>query len=241
MIDYDSLATPFARHRRFDPEVLRALASRTRPEYLLLDVGCGTGNYSLALHETTACACWGIDPSLEMLAAAQKKIGSDAVTFRHGRAESLAFPDDSFDLIFSVNVIHHVADRRAYFQEAHRVLRPGGRVCTVTESEAMVRQRVHSFYFPETVEVELARYPSIAALREFLVEAGFRELDEQAVESPTQITDITGYRERAFSCLHLIAPHAFQRGIERMERDLRAGPIAAVSQNLLLWGTKCSN
>lgn len=235
MIDYDTIAASFARYRRADAEVVRALASGTKPQFALLDVGCGTGNYSVALRELVGCACIGIDPSNEMLAAARRS--SAAVTFLRGRAERLAFHDESFDLAFSVDVIHHVADHRAYFQEASRVLRSGGRICTVTESDEMIRQRIHSFYFPETVEVELARYPPISTLRDLMTEAGFHEIVEEAVQRRSLITDIGGYRQKAFSCLQLIAPAAFDRGMRRVEEALRAGPIEAVSRNLLLWGT----
>src|SRR3712207_7697189 len=44
--------------------------------------------------------------------------------FRSGRAEGLPVPDASFDLVYSVDVIHHVGDRPAAFREAARVLRP---------------------------------------------------------------------------------------------------------------------
>lgn len=236
MTDFDRIAAQYARYRRVDPEVVRLLASRIKPEFSVLDVGCGTGNYSIALREITGCACRGIDPSVEMLAEAKRS--SDAITFEQGSAEHLTFPDESFDLVFSVDVVHHMEAPRAYFQEAHRVLRKGGQICTVTESEPMIRKRIHSHYFPETVGAELARYPPIATLRALMAEAGFRDLAEEAVERRLLLTDISGYRQRAFSCLHLIAAEAFERGIECMERDLRAGPIAAVSRCLLLWGTK---
>ena len=236
MTDFDLIAAPYARYRRVDPEVVRLLASRIKPEFSLLDVGCGTGNYSIALREFTGCACRGIDPSVEMLAEAKRR--SDTITFEHGRAEHLPFPDESFDLVFSVDVIHHMEAPRAYFQEALRVLRRGGQICTVTESESMIRHRIHTHYFPETVAAELARYPSIATLRGLMAEAGFCDLTEEAVERRLLLTDISGYRQQAFSCLHLIAAEAFKRGIERMERDLSAGPIAAASQSFLLWGMK---
>jgi ubiquinone/menaquinone biosynthesis C-methylase UbiE len=45
-------------------------------------------------------------------------------------AEEMAFPDNSFDYIWSWGVIHHSADTRRVVQEMHRVLRPGGK-CTV--------------------------------------------------------------------------------------------------------------
>ncbi|MER3438994.1 MAG: hypothetical protein C4346_16180 [Chloroflexota bacterium] len=51
-----------------------------------------------------------------------------------GRAEVLPFKAQSFDLVFSVDVVHHISDRLAAFREARRVLRPRGWCCTVTDS-----------------------------------------------------------------------------------------------------------
>ena len=45
-------------------------------------------------------------------------------------------------------------------------------------------------------------------------------------------------RERVFSSLHFISDRAFEGGMERLERDQRAGPIDVMSSAALLWGTK---
>ncbi len=239
MIDYDRIAAEYARHRQVHPEVLKGLlaggeigrASR------VLEVGSGTGNYITAIAAYTGCAAWGIDPSEQMLTYARAR--GAAVTFQSGRAETLDFPPGSFDLVFSVDVIHHVTDRLASFQEAYRVLHSAGRVCTVTDSEDIIRRRQPlSVYFPESVAVELERYPAIAGLYEYLRQAGFTNLGEQTVEYAFTTTNIQAYRERAFSSLHLISETAFQAGIRRMEADLQKGPIQCVPRYLLLWGDK---
>jgi SAM-dependent methyltransferase len=238
-VDYASLAREYARHRRVRPEVLRNLidTGELDSDSQVLDVGCGTGNYTIALERAVGCSCWGEEPSEQMLARARER--SRSAHFKMGRAEQLDHPAGFFDLVLSVDVIHHVGDRAAHLREAHRVLKNGGRVCTVTDSEEIVRRRQPlSVYFPETVEVDLQRYPRISDLRAMMVEAGFGELREAVVEFVYSLTDIQEYRDKAFSCLHLIPAEAVERGIQRMEQDLRAGAIPCASRYLLLWGTK---
>jgi SAM-dependent methyltransferase len=158
---------------------------------------------------------------------------------RLGRAEHLDYPDGFFDLVYSVDVIHHVGDRQAFFREGYRVLREGGRICTVTDSEEIIRRRQPlSVYFPETILLELLRYPRVPDLYETMRVSGFTDVQEAEVELCHSISDIQMYRDKAFSSLHMLPAKSFEEGLQRMERDLRAGPIPVVSRYLLLWGTR---
>ena len=239
---YQSIAPEYVRHRRVHLEVLRSLIATggvVDRNSTVLDVGCGTGNYLLALNEIVGCDCWGIEPSEGMLAEAQRRL-TKAQLFR-ASAEQTGLPADRFDLVFAVDVVHHLTDRPRSFRECFRVLRPGGRLCLVTESAAMIRRREpHATYFPEAVEIELARYPSVVALKSELHGAGFVEPQELEVECHAELTDIEPYRTKVHSSLQLMSNSAFSAGLERLEHDLRSGPMPYTWRYLLLWGTKRS-
>jgi ubiquinone/menaquinone biosynthesis C-methylase UbiE len=236
-IDYSHIAEAYAQHRGIHPGVLAALCAAATPSSRVLEVGCGTGNYIAALQAEVGCACWGIDPSAEMLAQARAR--GTAVHLSQGHGEQLDLGPASFDLLFSVDVIHHVADHAAYYREARRVLASGGRICTATDSAWIIRHRQPlSTYFPETVPRELARYPRIATLRTYMADAGFDDVEERTVEYSYLLHGVEAYRARTFSALHLISEEAFHRGLARMERDLAEGPIVCTPRYTLLWGRK---
>jgi ubiquinone/menaquinone biosynthesis C-methylase UbiE len=68
----------------------------------LLDVGCGTASY-LSIFK---CEKTGIDPSKELLKQAK-------IPTVQGKAEELPFPDNSFDIVISLTVIHHANPKKA--------------------------------------------------------------------------------------------------------------------------------
>jgi ubiquinone/menaquinone biosynthesis C-methylase UbiE len=240
MNTYDQVvAAEYTRYRRVHPEVLRCLISTGKlgSASAVLEVGCGTGNYIAALDELLGCDCWGIDPSEAMLAETRNR--SIKANLICAPAERMSLPGNLFDLVFAVDVVHHITDLPLAFRECRRVLRGGGMLCLVTESPAMIRGRQpHATYFPESIPVELVRYPSLVTLRTGLHETGFLELTEMEVEFQTEIADLEPYRTKVHSSLNLIPQQAFELGIKRMEQDIRSGPIPLIWRYVLLWGTK---
>jgi ubiquinone/menaquinone biosynthesis C-methylase UbiE len=93
----------------------------------LLEVGCGTGNISLALAHRGARVV-GLDASGPMLARAQDKTRQEglAITCIKGLASHLPFADESFDGVLCILALDFMTDREMVLQEMARVLRPEG-------------------------------------------------------------------------------------------------------------------
>jgi arsenite methyltransferase len=99
----------------------------------VLDLGSGAGPDSLVAAQMVGSSgsVTGIDMTLEMLTkarAAAAELGTGNVEFVESEAESLPFPDASFDVVISNGVIDLIPDKDAVFGELHRVLVPGGRL-----------------------------------------------------------------------------------------------------------------
>jgi SAM-dependent methyltransferase len=90
----------------------------------VLDDGCGIGTYVAKLGEV-AGAAYGLDYELDRVREASRRLAKPLVVC--GAGERLPFPDRTFDLVLSNEVIEHVRDDRAALAEMLRVLRPGGR------------------------------------------------------------------------------------------------------------------
>ena len=102
----------------------------------LLDVGSGSGGPAVRAAVETGCRVVGIDCHEPGVAAATRLAAERGVAerVRFVAADAslrLPFPDDSFDVVTCIDVIHHFSDRAAVLAEWRRILRPGGQViCT---------------------------------------------------------------------------------------------------------------
>lgn len=117
------------RERLWRPLIVDAVAE-VAPS-LVVDVGCGTGALSIPIAERLPKArIVGVDGDPEVLEIARSKPGADAVEWTEGLAGALPIPDSTADVVVTSLVLHHLplATKREMLAEAHRVLRPGGRL-----------------------------------------------------------------------------------------------------------------
>ena len=110
------------------------LAQRARlaPGLRVLDVGCGLGGSVRYLAAEHGCHATGVDLTQEYVDAAHAlarlvKLDGE-VTFRQGSALALPFDAASFDVVWTEHAQMNIQDKRTFYAEIARVLRPGGRL-----------------------------------------------------------------------------------------------------------------
>lgn len=117
----------FARSKVIDPALENILPDLHGKS--VIDVGCGEGRYCRILSERGAITT-GIDPAPEFITHARSKHPKG--TYVEASAESLPFPDNSFDLVVSYLTLIDIPDDVAASQEMVRVLKPGGQIIIAT-------------------------------------------------------------------------------------------------------------
>jgi arsenite methyltransferase len=161
--------------------------AQLNPGEIVLDLGSGGGIDVLlsARRVGPTGKAYGLDMTDEMLALAnenKKRAGAVNVEFLKGDIENIPLPDNSVDVIISNCVINLSGDKKRVLEEAHRVLKPGGRFAV---SDVVVRGDV-----PEAVKRSMELWVGCVAgaleeqeFKSLLEGAGFSDVDIE----PTRI------------------------------------------------------
>jgi ubiquinone/menaquinone biosynthesis C-methylase UbiE len=225
-VNYDPVAHAYDRRYELHdyPGVRTALLRNTFAGARVLELGCGTGKW-LADLAAAGCQVAGIDPSQRMLDRAHQRCSAD---LRHGTAESLPWPDHSFDRVVLVNALHHLAAPDAALRESFRVLKPGGAVTSIglDPHEHCDRWFVYD-YFPETLQLDLSRFPSLPQRTEWLHAAGFTQVTVEVAErlhwsGTRNDAHRDGLLNQSFtSQLHALTPAQYTAGLARLPNASR--------------------
>lgn len=123
-------------------EVLKQFEGATAPENrfilgelgdvrgkLLLDLGCGAGENSVYFARRGArCVAADYSPGMVERALDLARHWDVSIEGRVVDAMQIDYPDETFDVVYAANLLHHVEPERA-LREIRRVLKPGGRAC----------------------------------------------------------------------------------------------------------------
>jgi SAM-dependent methyltransferase len=169
----------------------KALGQPLRPMGRGLEIGAGTGYFSLNLLKQgilTHVTCTDVSPGmLETLSSSAQRLGLDVDTAMCD-AEALPFENDSFDVVFGHAVLHHIPDLPQAFREFRRVLKPGGVIAFCGE--------------PSRTGDKLAAYPKRAAL-------AVAPLWRRAIRARPHVGDGTWGRDEEATLEPYVDVHAF--------------------------------
>lgn len=236
---YDRIGSGYDRTRRADPTLAAAIAKLLRVDFPdpVLDIGCGTGNYTIAVADRNVVTI-GLDQSTLMLRRARAK--EPRLTWVGGQAEALPFADGSFAGAFCTMTLHHLDDFDAVFAEIARVLRPSGRFVAFTALPEQAEQFWLNAYFPELMRRAVERMPSKARIEASLSAANLKIADMVPFNVPENPVDFVLYcgkhrpevyfdakvRGNIFAFTALDLAQEVGQGLARLDEDLSTGRFA---------------
>ncbi len=150
----------------------------------VLDVGCGFGGSTRILAKEYEFDATGITISPKQVARATE-LTPEGVTakFQVDNALALSFPDNSFDVVWSIEAGPHMPDKVKYAQEMVRVLKPGGTLVVADWNQRDDRQKPLNFWEKPVMRQLLDQWshPSFSSIEGFseqIAETGLIEGDE---------------------------------------------------------------
>src|SRR6266498_3348823 len=156
--------------------------ARIQPGENVLDVGCGTGTLAMEVKPRVGATghVFGIDPGEQQIYRARSKATRHnlSIEFQIGVIEHLDFPDQTFDVVLSTIMMHHLSDslKRQGLSEIARVLKSGGRLV------------IADFKRPEERPVQAVRFGAggsrIQDLAALVKEAGFSRVETEEMPLP---------------------------------------------------------
>ncbi|MES0324437.1 MAG: methyltransferase domain-containing protein [Candidatus Bathyarchaeia archaeon] len=188
-------------------------------EALVLDLGCGTGLYTVTIgRESDALMC-GMDPAVGMLGQAREK--SRDVHWFNGIGEWLPVREGLLDCIFSSQVWHHIQDKQGTADECGRALKVDGTVVIRTIGHRQLHDKVIFKYFPEIKQNQLDVYPSDEEFTAYFKNAGFSDVEfheytEERYQTVEEFIEIA--TKKLWSMFRPITEEGLRRGVEDLRR-----------------------
>jgi SAM-dependent methyltransferase len=208
-----------------------------------LDIGCGTGVFTeLVLDTCAAATVVAADPSAAQIAHARSKPLAARADFRVADAQTLPFPDGSFDVVASALVINFIPDRPRALAEMCRVGCPGGLVAGYVWDFTAERTPTSPVRVGlSQVGAELRPVPGtedsrLEALRSLFARAGLKDIATRTIDVTMTFPDFNdfwGTQTPAYSPTGKVVASLSEADREKLIGLLRArlpaGPDGSIS------------
>ena len=193
----------------------------------VLDIGCGTGRFSIPMTTRPGFDVTGADSSADRLARAKQKDSDAKVNLILVDASRLTFPDESFDVVFMSHLLHHVDSPLTVLTECCRVLIPSGVIIIRYGAMNQIRNDVEHTFFPQVTEIDEPRTPTRELTEKWLFDTGFTNLSSEEIIQKTYqsgTAHLDAARAKSTSVLSMISEVSFQTGIQHLEEYVIRNP-----------------
>jgi SAM-dependent methyltransferase len=233
---YDLIGIGYDTTRKADPEISRRLQNHlqifdSRP---VIDVACGSGNYTFALHNLGLNVC-GTDISPQMIESARRK--TNELEWYLSDVANMPFLDSQFSGAVCILAIHHFRDLVNSFKEINRILCEGSRFVIFTSSPEQMQRFWLNEYFPEMMNESISQMPNTLAVEKALLDSGFQILGYESFMIQPNLQDFFLYsgkyrpefylrpevRSGISSFASLASDDEINEGTKKLEEDIKSG------------------
>lgn len=195
----------------------------------LLDVGCGAGS----LLKAALDAGWQAE-GLEVSASSIEFLKENNFKVFHGELKQAAFPENAFDVVTAAEIVEHIPDPQEIFDEAFRIIRPGGLFWATTPHGRGLSGKILGSRWSCVAPPEHLHLFSVKGLKTMLEKAGFNQIEIKA---------------------HGVNPYELIEGLKKLvksENEAQSSPVHEVdrvqtsydlneSLTATLWGNNVKN
>lgn len=240
-VKYDRIGTDYNDTRQADPFLANKLFELLNPnkEGQYLDIGCGTGNYTIDLF-CREIRMIGIDPSEQMLKIARSK--NSGIIWKIGSAEATNLESSSIDGMTGFLTIHHWTDLTAAFIELKRILKANGKIVIFTSTPEQMKGYWLNHYFPNMMQKSIEQMPDLESIKNAAKQSGLRiESTEKYFIRNEQIDHFLyvgkhrpklylnpGVRNGISSFADLALQDEVNEGLVKLDADINSGKIDSI-------------
>lgn len=235
---YNKIGIGYDTTRKADPEIIRRLYNHLQLGVgsSVVDIGCGTGNYTIALKQM-GLAMTGVDISSTMIDSGRTK--APEISWVKSDASILPLEDATFNGAVSTLVIHHYEELESPFKETFRVLETGRRYVIFTSSPKQMQNYWLVKYFPKAMEASRVQMPTVETVTGALKNVGFSIVGTETFMVQPNLQDFFLYsgkykpemyldpnvRKGSSTFSSLAHEEEVREGCQRLSHDIDSGKI----------------
>lgn len=196
--NYDTHGQKYSGQRKTDPRIAAYVHNALADSETVINIGAGSGSYEPEDKYVIA-----VEPSIIMRT---QRIANGKIPAINAKADSLPFDDRSFDAAMAMVTVHHWPDIEKGISEIRRVTKK--RFVIMTFDPDALDDFWNVNYFPQLIEIERARYPSITRLQKAL------SAKTEVIKIPIPLDCVDGFQETYYG-----RPEAFLEKEVRMAQS----------------------